>query len=871
MSKEDDPEMAIKELEQSLVRPQQEPQLTENAKRVLAKRYLKKDKAGKPIESPADMFWRVATNIASAEAKFSDGNVELVQHWAEKFYGMMVSCKFMPNSPTLMNAGRDLQQLSACFVLPVEDSMESIFETLKHAAVIHKSGGGTGFSFSKIRPKNDRVSSTHGVASGPVSFMSVYDAATEHVKQGGTRRGANMGILRVDHPDIEEFIACKQASDNLITNFNISVAIDEGFMEKVIKDEEYDLINPRNGEVVRRVSARKIFDKIVHAAWKNGDPGIVFIDRMNAPRTNPTPHVGTIESTNPCGEQPLLPYESCNLGSVNLAKFYLRESREIDWDALEETIAAGVRFLDNVIEMNNYPVEQIARITRDGNRKIGLGVMGWADLLFRMEIPYDSDEAVELGERLMKFIQEVADNASEELARERGSFPNWKGSYYEQLGRPMRNATRTTIAPTGTISIIAGCSSGIEPLFALAYYRKVLDGEELVEIDPYFEAVARREGFYSEELIREVIAKGGVRHIKSLPKRIRDVFVTAHEIAPEWHVRHQAAFQKYTDNAVSKTVNFPRHATPEDVAKVYMLAYELGCKGVTIYRDGSKEWQVLNVGVPGAGQGATDTTKSGSSSQPSPEEKKQPEVALSEAREGSAEVVEREGVAPVYPRRVPEDEHGLPARRFRVPTPIGIMNVFVSEYEGKPFEVFIVFGKAGSDLAAFSEALGRQISLGLRCGIPLRLVVDQLKGIGGRSSIGFGEKRVFSVPDALAKLLERHYLSGRAAEAADARTRPGEGWLSGNGPVAGGATAADGSNGLARGSAADSGVDSNGGGNGTASAPTATGSYLGDGDFGPGARPGEALLVEICPECQEYSYVFEEGCGKCHSCGFSTC
>jgi ribonucleoside-diphosphate reductase alpha chain len=802
--------------------PDIEPNLTENARRVLEKRYLKKDKDGTPIETPAEMFWRVASNIASAEEKF--GAKDQVPVWAARFYTMMATKEFMPNSPTLMNAGRDLQQLSACFVLPVEDSMESIFETLKHAAVIHKSGGGTGFAFSRIRPKNDRVSSTHGVASGPVSFMSVYDAATEHVKQGGTRRGANMGILRVDHPDILEFISCKHASDNLITNFNISVAVDEKFMQKVIRGEDYELINPRSGEVTDRLSAREVFDKIVHSAWKNGDPGIVFIDRMNEPRTNPTPHVGTIESTNPCGEQPLLPYESCNLASINLASFLDESSGSLDWDRLRTTVHHATRFLDNVIEMNRYPVDKIAQITRDGNRKIGLGVMGWADLLFRMEIPYDSDEAISLGEEIMAFIQKEADNASEELAKERGSFPNWKGSHYDKIGRPMRNATRTTIAPTGTISIIAGCSSGIEPLFALAYYRKVLDGEQLVEIDPYFETVALQEGFYSDELIAEVIRQGGIRSIESVPKKFRKIFVTSHEITPEWHIRHQAAFQKYTDNAVSKTVNFPHDATPEDVAKVYFLAYELGCKGVTIYRDGSKEWQVLNVGVPDqAGQkdasGEHDAKFESAA-------KDESHSVVSEAT-GPATLVVAEA-QPVYPRRVPESEHGLPARRFRVPTPLGIMNVFVSEVDNMPFEVFLVFGKAGSDLAAFSEALGRQISLGLRCGIPLRLIVDQLKGIGGRSSIGFGEKKVFSVPDALAKLLERHYLGGNngsrngdsaPTQASESKTSPSE-W---------------------------------------------------EGDAVALTGSDAAGLLEICPECQEYSYVFAEGCGKCQACGFSTC
>lgn len=783
-----------------------EVDFTQNAITVLERRYLKKDAEGNPIETPAEMLRRVADNIASAEVIF-DRTAD-VKKWSDKFFSMMATREFMPNSPTLMNAGRDLQQLSACFVLPVGDSMEEIFDTLKHAAVIHKSGGGTGFSFSRIRPKNDRVNTTHGVASGPVSFMSVYDSATEHVKQGGNRRGANMGILRVDHPDILDFITCKHSSDDLITNFNISVAITEDFMEKVKADEEYDLVNPRGGEVAGSLRARDVFNRIVHSAWRNGDPGIVFIDRMNDPRTNPTPHVGKIESTNPCGEQPLLPFESCNLASVNLERFISETADDrIDWDRLSSTVHAGVRFLDDVIEVNRYPVDQIAKITREGNRKIGLGIMGWADLLFRLGIPYDSDEAIELGERIMEFISKEADAASEALAEERGVFPNWYGSHYEEIGRKMRNATRTTIAPTGTISIIAGCSSGIEPLFALAYFRKVLDGEQLIETDPYFEKVANDEGFYSEELMTSVVEEGGVRHLPEVPEKFRDVFVTAHDVSPEWHLRHQAAWQKNTDNAVSKTVNFPNSATPEDVEDVYMLAFELGCKGVTIYRDGSREWQVLNVGTPDA------------TSQPD---------ALADASkvagtDGEMRLVMAEP-QPILPRPVPDNDHGMVARRFRVPTPLGMMNAFVSELDGQPFELFIVFGKAGSDTTAFAEAIGRLISLSLRCGIPLNLIVEQLKGIGGRSAIGFGDKRVLSVPDALAKLLERHYLSSN-----------------GNG---------------------------NGNGNGSSPEPVLTRSATVPTAPAVKARSGG---MEICPDCQEYAYEFAEGCGKCYACGFSNC
>ena len=560
-----------------------------NAIKVMASRYLIKDHDLTIKEGTSDLFRRVAKAMAAPEKKF--GGAKKAKEYEDAFYDMMAKREFMPNSPTLMNAGTDLGQLSACFVLPVGDSIPGIFDAVKYTAVIHKSGGGTGFSFSRLRPKGDVVRSTGGVASGPLSFMQVFNAATEVIKQGGKRRGANMGILRVDHPDILEFITSKE-QEGTLSNFNISIAATDTFMHAVERNGEYNLINPRSGKPVKKLPARAVFNLMVMMAWKNGEPGVIFIDRINS--ENPTPEVGDIESTNPCGEQPLLSWESCNLGSINLEK--MMTNGKLDWDKLRQTVRLSVRFLDNVVDVNKYPMKEIAEMTR-ANRKIGLGVMGFADMLIKMGMRYDSNEAIKLAEKIMKFIQDEGREMSAELGKQRGSFPNFKKSTLSKKYKYMRNATITTIAPTGTISVISDCSSGIEPLFAVSYVRDVSDslGHELLEVNSRFETMMIERDIYDDELIKKISQHGSIQDIKDVPKDIRNIFVTALDIQPEWHVRAQAAFQKYTDNAVSKTINFPNWATPHDVEKAFMLSWKLGCKGITVYRYGSREKQVLTI------------------------------------------------------------------------------------------------------------------------------------------------------------------------------------------------------------------------------------------------------------------------------------
>ncbi len=562
--------------------------------RILQARYLKRDQQGHVVESPEELFQRVAHHVASAEAIFEPQ--AKVGETAEAFYQMMASLEFLPNSPTMMNAGRELGQLAACFVLPVEDSLESIFEAVKNTALIHQSGGGTGFSFSHLRSKNDIVSTTSGVASGPVSFMRVFNMATEVIKQGGTRRGANMGVLRVDHPDIVEFITAKRDPKEL-TSFNLSVGITRDFMEALKGGKGFDLVNPRTGQRVKTVGAREVLELIVECAWESGEPGVIFLDHIN--RGNPTPHLGQIESTNPCGEQPLLPYEACNLGSINLAKMTRNSlgGQEIDWDNLGRTVRLAVRFLDDVIEVNCYPLPQIEGVSR-GNRKIGLGVMGFAHFLILLGVSYDSEEGVHIAEEVMGFIQEVGHEASRELAKRRGPFPNVPESRYDLEGEPpLRNATVTTIAPTGTLSIIAGCSSGIEPLFALSYTRRALEDVELSEIDPVFLRLGKEMGFWLPELEDTLRQTGFLRAEDEIPPHVQRLFVTAFDIPPSRHVQMQAAFQRHTDNAVSKTINFPSHATKTDVHEAFLMAYHMGCKGVTIYRSGTRAGQVLTCGL----------------------------------------------------------------------------------------------------------------------------------------------------------------------------------------------------------------------------------------------------------------------------------
>jgi len=684
-------------------------ELSDNALRVLERRYLTKDGEGRAIETPQELFHRVAKHIASAELTYDPkADVSLCE---ETFCQLMEKLEFLPNSPTLMNASRELGQLSACFVLPIEDSMESIFDAVKYTALIHKSGGGTGFSFSRLRPERDRVGSTGGIASGPVSFMRVFDTTTDVIKQGGMRRGANMAILNITHPDILEFITAKE-DPRALTNFNLSVAVTDEFMKAVKEGTDYSLVNPRTGEVMDKLDARKVFDKIVDMAWRTGDPGVVFIDEID--RHNPTPQLGKIESTNPCGEQPLLPFESCNLGSINLSKMVTDKNGQpyVDYDKLSQTVKVAVHFLDNVIQVNQFPLPEIAEMTKT-TRKIGLGVMGFADMLIQLGTPYDSEQGLAVAEEIAHFISTEADKASIELAERRGVFPAFQGSIYDIPDGPrFRNASRTTIAPTGSLSIIANCSSGIEPLFALSYVRHILEGEEFVEVNPYFEEAAKKGGFYSVELMKRLAEGKRLKDIEEVPEEIKRLFVTAHDISPEWHVKMQAVFQKFTDSAVSKTVNFPGEATPEDVANVYMLAYRDGLKGITIYRDRSRESQVLTVG----------------------EEIKKAEGKLA-------------------PRKRPKVTTGITER---VNTGCGYIYVTVNFDSRGISEVFSILGKAGGCAAAQLEAISRLTSVALRSGIDIDSIVKHLRGIRCPSIVWEQGHAILSCADAIASVLEKY-------------------------------------------------------------------------------------------------------------------
>jgi ribonucleoside-diphosphate reductase alpha chain len=830
--------------------------LSENARVVLERRYLARDERGNVIETPDDMFRRVARNIAEAEAAYAPPRERRARVAAaeRQFYELMSSLRFLPNSPTLGNAGRALQQLSACFVLPVPDSMEGIFEALKHTALIHQSGGGTGFAFSRLRPAGDIVASTGGVASGPVSFMRVFDAATESIKQGGTRRGANMAILSVDHPDIETFINVKSDMTTL-QNFNISVAVTERFMQAVEAGESYDLINPRTGAVVGQRDARAIFRQIVENAWKNGDPGLVFLDRIN--RDNPTPHLGQIEATNPCGEQPLLPYESCNLGSLNLARFVRPAARkdgrrnpgpafELDWDALAAAIPVCIRFLDDVIDANRYPIPEIDEMTKK-TRKVGLGVMGWADLLFKQRIRYDSADAVALAERLMSFIQEHADRASEALAAERGVFPAWEGSIYDpasgdsRAGRRFRNSTRTTIAPTGTLSIIADCSGGIEPAFALAFMRQhYLDRKDpskvtrLPEVNRTFREIAEAEGFYSDDLAAYLAAGGSLAARDDVPAWAKEVFRTSHDIDPEWHVRMQAAFQRHTDNAVSKTINFRQEATVEDVERAYLLAYREGCKGITVYRDGSREHQVLS-----------HATAKG------PE---QAEAIAAEAALGirdlnaphprpQASTLPRPAGAP-YRRHLPDERRSV-THKFRVGEQEGYITVGLYE-EGTPGEIFVNISKEGSTIRGLMDSVAVLTSVALQYGVPLESLVAKFRGVRFEPSGLTSNPDIptaSSLVDYIFRWLELRFIKPAAAtpphdpgpRGLPARTRPRK----------------DAASSSARPRSARD-------------APIA-------------APPPPAIVQEretstgiACPDCGAI-LVFSEGCLTCRSCGYTRC
>ena len=776
--------------------------ISENAKAVLERRYLARDEQGNPTETVDGLFRRVANAVAEGDRHF-DPKADVVATAAE-FYEMMTNLEFLPNSPTLMNAGRPLGQLSACFVLPVADSMEDIFDAIKNAALIHKSGGGTGFSFSRLRPKGSTVNSTGGVASGPISFMKVFNAATEAVKQGGTRRGANMGILRVDHPDIMDFITCKNDTSE-ITNFNISVGITEAFMEAVSADGMYDLVDPATGRKVGQLKAREVFDTIVTSAWHTGEPGIIFLDRLN--RDNAVPSQGEIESTNPCGEQPLLPYESCNLGSINLVNHITKTVAGwvLDRAKLEKTIRTAVHFLDNVIEINQYPLPEIDKMTRS-TRKIGLGVMGFADMLLYMGVPYNSEEGVALAQEIMDTIITIGHQESERLAESRGAFPLFDQSIYKD-GKPIRNATVTTIAPTGTMSIIAVVSSGVEPVFAYAYIRNVMDNTHLIETNQILKDKLVEAGIYSEELMRKIVEQGSLAHVDGIPEDIKRVFVCAHDVSPIWHVKMQAAFQQYTDNAVSKTVNFPNSATKAEVAEVYRLAYTLGCKGTTIYRDGSRNEQVLNIGKVNDGKEAQAEA---------PAEKKPNDLLvdaiLNAECDGTACLMKTGIYGTILPRPRPTVTTG-----FTEKVKIGCGNLYITvNYDEHGIcEVFTNTGRAGG-CPSQSEATARLVSVAIRSGMDPKEIIQQMKGIRCPSCLRQPGVPVSSCPDAIAKALEKVMKVTQNGNG----TKP---------PI----------------SAAMEKVKQT-------------------------MSPAEAKLAKFCPECGS-KLEHEGGCVTCRNCGYSKC
>lgn len=826
-----------------------EPKLSENAWYIGRTRYARRDAAGTPIESPKELFWRVAYNIATAERLYG-GTEKTHLSTASQFYKLMATRRFFPNTPTLLNTAKPKQQLSACFVLPIPDDLAGILETASDMAKIHKSGGGTGFSFSRLRPKNDILSTSGGTTTGPVSFMQMYNDMTSAIRQGGVRRGANMGILHYNHPDILLF-AIYKLDEFSLTNFNISVTTDKAFFEQIIIDKQlleddyekdfdfdaliaevreahqtrdidlkivrldaavekltkwcqeetpeygYPLINPRTGKEVKRLNAKKVFDLITRFAWQYGDPGMIFIDRINESRANPTPQLGQIEATNPCGEQPLLPYDACTLGSINLALFV--DGNDLDWEELRQTTHQAIHFLDNVLDMNEYPIDKVKHMTRQ-IRRIGLGIMGFADTLLALNIGYNTNEGVEMAEQVMKFIQKESDIASEELAAKRGVFPAYKGSIYDKPGEiSPRNGARTTIAPTGTISMLAEASSGCEPLFALTYAKNTIEGKRMFQTSPYFLAALKKRGLYSEELLEQIQNNGGsIQNIDALPEDLKKTFVTSGDISPEWHLKIQAAFQKYVDNAISKTINFSNDATIEDVRNAYLTAFNTGCRGITIYRDGSREKQVLEVKKESSYYDKLAGVKS-----------EKVEIVL----ETHNNLKKRPNV--------------LNGRTHRIETPLGRAFVSINEdVEGNIFEVFINVGHAGSDIAADAEAIGRLISLSFR--IPPELesdqiaqkVISQLRGIGGSSSTGFGVNRVRSLADAVAKAIEQHQATKTTP--VTIITEPGQSetvplWT------------------------ADKAIKINN------------------------------KMTDMCPECGSASLRFIEGCRKCESCGYSKC